>query len=222
MRFLSRQQAREIDRLAVERYGIPVLVLMENAARSAAECVSDLLDNDCVGQVLILCGPGNNGGDGLALARHLRNRGADPHILLLGDPARYRDEALVNYRITQAMGIHTFAVDAQKLAGSRPTLIVDAMFGTGLSQRPRDPFDEVAQAAMAARAPILALDIPSGLDADTGEALSPAAIRATETITFVAPKKGFASDSARDYLGRVSVGDIGCPRELVEEVMRSV
>src|SRR3954469_2977214 len=134
MRHLSREQAREIDRLAGERYRIPMLVLMENAARSAADCVCDLLDNDCVGQVLILCGPGNNGGDGLALARHLHNRGADPHILLAADAGRYRGEALTNFEITQAMGIQTYVAEAGKLERSRPMLIVDAMFGTGLKE----------------------------------------------------------------------------------------
>ena len=218
MRHLSRDQAREIDRLAVERYGIPMMVLMENAARSAADCVCDLMDNDCVGQVLILCGPGNNGGDGLALARHLHNRGADPHILLVTDPGRYKGEALANFRITPAMRIHTFAADVGKLEASRPMLIVDAMFGTGLMERPREPFDAVAGAAMATGAPILALDIPSGLDADSGEPLTPQTIRATHTITFVARKKGFEAEGARAYTGRVSVGDIGCPRELLEEV----
>ena len=219
MRYLTREQARRIDRAAEERYGVPVLMLMENAGRSAADVVCDMLDNDCVGQVLVLCGVGNNGGDGLVLARHLHNRGADAHVLIVGDPAKYRGEALVNFKITQAMGIHTFVVDVAKLERSRPTLIVDAIFGTGLTERPRDPFDEVARAAMSTGSPILSLDIPSGLDADTGEPLSPQTIRATRTVTFVAAKKGFSSEPARRYLGQVVVGDIGCPRRLVEEVL---
>jgi NAD(P)H-hydrate epimerase len=218
MRHISREQARRIDRLALERYHIPTLLLMENAARSAAECVCDLLDNDCVGQVLILCGPGNNGGDGLALARHVHNRGGDPRIVLIADPARYTGDALTNYQITQAMGIRTFVADPGKLERTRAPLIVDAMFGTGLTEAPREPFETIARAAMASGTAILALDVPSGLDADTGEPLSPHTIRATHTITFVASKKGFMAEGAHAYTGQVSVGDIGCPRELLEEV----
>ncbi|HZZ42302.1 MAG TPA: NAD(P)H-hydrate epimerase [Tepidisphaeraceae bacterium] len=219
MRHLSREQAQLIDRLSLERYQIPTIVLMENAARSAAERVCDILDNDCVGQVLILCGPGNNGGDGLALARHLHNRGAEPHILLLTDPSHYKGDALANWNITQAMKIRAFSADPDKLASSRPMLIVDALFGTGLREAPRDPFSAVAAAAMSTGVPILSLDIPSALDADTGQALSPSTIRATHTITFVAAKKGFASPAAKGFLGEVTIGDIGCPKELIEEVL---
>src|SRR5690349_6702516 len=107
MRYLSRQQAQLIDRLSLERYHIPTIVLMENAARAAADLICDVLHHNCLGQVLLLCGPGNNGGDALALARHLHNRGAEPHILLTADPARYKGEALTNFRITQAMNIPT-------------------------------------------------------------------------------------------------------------------
>lgn len=222
MTHLTRQQSREIDRLAVERYGIPMLVLMENAARSAADVACDILDNNCVGQVLILCGGGNNGGDGLALARHMHNRGADVQILLCADPAKYRDEAMVNYRIAQAMGLPTSAVDPERLARSRATLLVDAIFGTGLAERPREPFDAIAEAvAKVHGVPVLSLDIPSGLDCDTGKPLSPHTIRATCTVTFVAEKAGFVSEDARPYLGQVTVGDIGVPRKLVREIMAS-
>jgi NAD(P)H-hydrate epimerase len=221
MRYLSREQARQIDQLAVDRYGIPVLVLMENAARSAADRTCDMLDNDCVGRVLILCGTGNNGGDGLALARHLHNRGAEPHVLLVGDVTKYKGEALTNLRIVQAMGIHAEPVDVMKLEKARPMLIVDGIFGTGLTEPPRGLFDEVARATMSTGVPILSLDIPSGLDADTGQPLSPATIRATETVTFVARKIGFMSPEAQAYLGHVTVGDIGCPRDLVEQLSTS-
>jgi NAD(P)H-hydrate epimerase len=220
MRYLTRHQAQMIDRLAEDRYFIPTIVLMENAARATADLVCDVLDHNCLGQVMILCGSGNNGGDGLALARHLHNRGAEPMILLVSDPGRYKGEALVNYKITQAMGIPTAAVDAERLAGARPTMIVDAIFGTGLRERPREPFDQLAQAAMATGAPILSVDIPSGLDADTGEPLTHHAMRATHTITFVAPKMGFSFPVAERYLGQVTIADIGSPVDLLDEVLQ--
>jgi NAD(P)H-hydrate epimerase len=220
MRYLSRHQAQLIDRLSLERYHIPTIVLMENAARAAADLICDILDHNCLGQVLLLCGPGNNGGDGLALARHMHNRGAEPHILLTSDPARYKDEALTNFRITQAMNIPTRPADPAKLAHARPTVVVDAIFGTGLHQRPRDPFDELAAAAMATGAPILSIDIPSGLDADTGEPLSHHTVRAAHTITFVAPKLGFSFPAADPYLGQLTIADIGSPTELLPEVLQ--
>lgn len=220
MRYLSREQARLIDRLSLERYHIPTIVLMENAARAAADLICDVLDHNCLGQIIIICGPGNNGGDGLALARHMHNRGAEPAILLTSDPARYKGEALTNYRITQAMRIPTHPADPAKLQRARPTIVVDAVFGTGLHERPRDPFDALAQAAMATGAPIVSIDIPSGLDADTGEPLSHHTIRATHTITFVAPKIGFSATSADRYLGQLTIADIGSPAELLAEVLQ--
>src|SRR5438067_1810746 len=105
MLHLSRDQLRRIDREATERYLIPAIVLMENAARALADESCRMLAGECVGEVLILCGGGNNGGDGLAVARHLHNRGADVSIALLTDPARYAGDALINWRIAQAMSI---------------------------------------------------------------------------------------------------------------------
>jgi NAD(P)H-hydrate epimerase len=99
-----------------------------------------------------------------------------------------------------------------------PDLIVDAIFGTGLSKPPRDPFPEVAEAANAAGAAILAIDVPSGLDCDTGRPAGPACIRATRTVTFVAEKVGFAAPDALAYIGIVTVADIGCPPELLADV----
>src|SRR3954467_9726793 len=100
---LTRAQVREIDRRSIEQYQIPGIVLMENAARAAANAACDLLDGECVGEILILCGGGNNGGDGLAIARHLHNRGGDVFIALATDPARYKGDALINWKIAQAM-----------------------------------------------------------------------------------------------------------------------
>lgn len=219
MRHITRQQAAEIDRVARERYGIPVLLLMENAARAVAEEACDLLDNDCVGEILILCGAGNNGGDGLATARHLHNRGADVKIMLTADAGKYQEAARVNYEIARAMRLAIEPATAHEVARCRPMLVIDAIFGTGLKQRPREPFEEIARAAMGLGAPVLAVDIPSGMDCDTGEALSPRTIQATRTVSFVAAKAGFPHKNADRYTGEVVIGDIGCPRELIEEVI---
>src|SRR5579872_3729050 len=140
---LSRDQVRQIDRLAIERYHIPGVVLMENAARGATDVAAEMLGDPRDKEVLILCGGGNNGGDGLAIARHLDNRGADVSLALTIDPERYTGDALINWRIAQAMQIPWASADAQKIARSTALLMIDAIFGTGLQQSPRDPFPAI-------------------------------------------------------------------------------
>jgi NAD(P)H-hydrate epimerase len=212
---LTRSQVRDIDRRAMEEYKIPGIILMENAARAAAGVAMEMLAAG-PGKVLVLCGGGNNGGDGLAVARHLHNRGVDLSISLTVDPAKYTGDALINWRIVQAMRLPAKPLDIAELAAGRPALIIDAIFGTGLTQSPRPPFAEIAAAVAATKSAVLAIDIPSGLDCDTGIPFGPC-VRADRTITFVAEKMGFANPAAVQYLGRVTVGDIGCPRELISE-----
>jgi len=208
---LSRQQIRQIDRLAIQRYHIPGVVLMENAARAVAEAAREMLGREERATVLVVCGGGNNGGDGLAAARHLHNRGSEVRILLTADPAKYENEAKINWEIVQAMKLPVL-----RAVEGRPNLVIDAIFGTGLTQAPRPPFDQIVQAMHGLGVPILSVDIPSGLDCDSGKPLGPACVKATRTVTFVAEKIGFAEPTARQYLGEVTVADIGCPRELVE------
>jgi NAD(P)H-hydrate epimerase len=215
---LTRAQVRRIDQLALERYHIPGVVLMENAARGAADVAGQMIGAG--GAVLILCGGGNNGGDGLAVARHLHNRGMKVRIFLTSDPEKYAGEAKINWEIVGAMNLPMERGDAETIARQRADLIVDAIFGTGLTEPPRDPFGDIARAVGKISAPILAIDIPSGLDCDTGQPLGAGCIEAKRTVTFVAEKIGFGNPGARQYLGEVIVADIGCPRELIEEVAR--
>jgi len=214
---LTRAQVREIDRRSIEEYYIPGIVLMENAARAAADVACDMLDDNCVGEVLILCGGGNNGGDGLALARHLHNLGADVSLALTIDPSKYKGDALINWNIVTAMKLEWEMATPERIAGTSALLIIDAIFGTGLEQAPREPFGAIVDAVERSRVPVLAIDLPSGMDCDTGEALG-ACVRATRTITYVAEKVGFGKPGAKKYLGEVSVGAIGCPRELIEHI----
>jgi NAD(P)H-hydrate epimerase len=236
---LSRAQVREVDRIAIARYGIPGIVLMENAARGASDVALAMLHDPTAmhlsanqaggaaqrspgsasaADVLIVCGGGNNGGDGLAIARHLHNSGCQVRLALTIDPDRYEGDALINWRIVRAMNLPQEAFDPARIG--TPDLIVDAVFGTGLSKPPRDPFPRLADAINASGAPILAIDLPSGLDCDTGHPLGPACIRATRTVTFVAEKTGFATAGSRAFTGDVVVAEIGCPREIIDEVTR--
>jgi NAD(P)H-hydrate epimerase len=216
---LTRDQVRSIDRRATEEYHVPGIVLMENASRGVADAAERFF-LPRASRVLILCGGGNNGGDGLAAARHLHNRGHAVTIGLLTDPARYKGDAKTNWDIVQAMRLPSSAFDAAAIRATRADLILDAVFGTGLTDAPRDPFPQIVNAIQDHGAPILAIDLPSGLDCDTGRPPG-ACVRATRTVTFVAEKVGFANPEARQYTGEITVADIGCPRELIEQVSGS-
>jgi NAD(P)H-hydrate epimerase len=214
--YLTRAQVREIDRRSIEEFHIPGIVLMENAARAAAEeAMRFLTGNERPFSALILCGGGNNGGDGLAIARHLHNRGVQVQIGLTIDPARYQGDALINWNIVRAMRLPAGAISPIEIAMTQAHLIIDAIFGTGLEHPPRLPFAEIAAAVRQAQKPVLAIDVPSGLDCDTGQPLGDC-IAATRTVTFVAPKAGFANLEAKKWTGEVVVGNIGCPIELLD------
>jgi NAD(P)H-hydrate epimerase len=211
---LTRAQAREIDRLAVEQYHMPSILLMENAARAVTDVALDMLRGIDGPRVLIVCGGGNNGGDGLAVARHLHNLGVGVELALAADPQGYAGDALVNWRIALAMSMPHLSMEAAtaRLATGAVDLLIDALYGTGLSTAPRQP--RWIELMNAHGAPVLAVDLPSGLDSDTGQPLG-LCVRAVRTVTFVAEKAGFANPAARQYLGDVTVGDIGAPRELI-------
>lgn len=214
---LTRSQVRVIDRRAIEDFHIPGIVLMENAARGAADVAWNMLGRRRGAVVDIVCGGGNNGGDGLAIARHLHNRGATIRILLAIDPSKYTGNALINWQIVQAMNLSILPA-SQVLPHIRSDprdLLIDALFGTGLAQPPRPDAAAIIDAINAQTAPVLAIDVPSGLDCDTGQPLGPTAIRATQTVTFVAEKTGFAFPTARPYTGPITVADIGSPIELL-------
>jgi NAD(P)H-hydrate epimerase len=217
---LTREQAAGVDRLAVASYGMSSLVLMENAGRGCA----DILCREGVrGPVVICCGKGNNGGDGFVLARHLDLRGHAVRVLMWSPPDQLSEDAAVNHAILRQAGIPVTVCDAaagpppDALAGAE--WIVDALLGTGVRGDPRPPLDQVIRWMNEAPGRRLAVDIPSGLDCQTGQAGNPT-LRAERTCTFVALKQGFLAPSAKPYLGRVDVLDIGTPRAVLEQVLR--
>jgi NAD(P)H-hydrate epimerase len=217
MKRLTRAQVREVDRLAVERYHLPSIVLMENAARSVTDAALEML-RLAGGRVVIACGGGNNGGDGLAIARHLHNRRHRVEINLFTSVTEFEGDALTNWQVTRMMGLPAEPFSPQSLVAEPPALVIDAVFGTGLSQPPRGGLlTSFVQALGRSGVPVLSVDVPSGLDCDTGQPLGPC-VRATRTVTFVAEKVGFAAAAAGEFLGDVTIGDIGVPRELIEEI----
>lgn len=203
---LTRDETRAFDRWAIDTIGIPALVLMENAGRGATDV---LLSLGARGPVVIACGKGNNGGDGLVMARHLTNRGVRAEVLLFARPEELSAEAAVHWRVTQNLAIPAEVCtepDEARLASAE--WVVDALFGTGLTGPVRPPFDRVIAAINAGPAKVFAVDIPSGLDADAGTPMGPT-VRARHTATFIAPKVGYRNPAAAAWTGRVHVVDIG-------------
>lgn len=221
---LSRQQVRQVDRRAIEDYGIPGIVLMENASRALAQAVRQQLAAVVSPRVLIAAGSGNNAGDGFALARHLHNARVELTVLIVGERAKISGDAKINLEIIEQMqlDVRTVSHDDQGLSElqaelRRADLLVDALLGTGLSGEVRGFYRQVIEALNSSGKDILAVDIPSGLDCDTGKPLG-LAVHANTTVTFVARKKGFDAPGAQAYTGKVVVGDIGAPRELISRV----
>ncbi|MCH7700676.1 MAG: NAD(P)H-hydrate epimerase [Planctomycetes bacterium] len=222
---LTGAQLREIDRLAIQELAIPSLVLMENAGRNAAQEIAGLAARVGAAGIVILCGPGNNGGDGFVIARHLANRGMAVRPILVGDPRKMSPDCTANHRIIENMGlrtcVHARADQIPQLAASirADDLVVDALLGTGFSGSVRAPLDLLIAAVNDTEtAAVVAIDVPSGLDCDTG-LVANVAMRADLTLTFVARKVGFDAENAGSNVGEIKVLDIGAPPELVARVL---
>jgi NAD(P)H-hydrate epimerase len=229
---VTRRQSRELDRRAIEEYGIPGLVLMENAGRG---CV-DLLERLGIGgPVVILCGKGNNAGDGFVIARHLEIRGYDCRVLLLGAPNELRGDAAANFAILRHTNVPIIDLSFERAKpSSAPSVnaqlenhrdaawLVDALLGTGAQGDPRAPYDAAIEwiNARPHTTRVVAVDLPSGLDCDTGQ---PAihTVRADHTCTFAAMKIGFSQPAARAFTGTVHVCDIGVPPRLISKMLNN-
>lgn len=213
---LTSAQAREVDRCAIEDLGLPGIVLMENAGRGAAEVVLDLLrERALAGPVGILCGPGNNGGDGFVLARHLEIAGVASCVVATSE--RSRGDAGLARSVLERSGKPVLPfrepLDAEvRAALDRCTLVVDALLGTGAHGEPKEPIAGAIALVneLGASRPVVALDLPSGIDADTG-AVAGRSVRADVTVTFAALKLGFSGTAARARAGRIVVASIGVP-----------
>jgi len=214
----TRDEIRAFDRYAIEVLGLPGIVLMENAGRQIAEAARAMLAGRKKPRVVILAGPGNNGGDGFVVARHLAIVGIRPEVVLLAPREKNVGDADTNLRVLEAMGfqIRVLAGKVEAMLGElRPLLaeadlVVDGMLGTGTRGEIREPYASAIGAVNDARRPVLAIDIPSGLDPDTGKPLGPT-VRATKTVTMAAIKIGFRKPGAAEYTGEVVLADIGVP-----------
>jgi NAD(P)H-hydrate epimerase len=218
---LTRQQVRNIDARAIADYGLPGIVLMENAGRGAAEL---LLELGIHGPVIICAGKGNNGGDGFVIARHLELHSVATSILLFCDPADLSGDAATNCRVAQAAGQSLVVLGAAPQPDDLNLLlapadwIVDALLGTGTTGTIREPYLTAIAAINRAGKKVFAVDLPSGLDCDTGLSMG-SCVRADHTATFVARKVGFDTPGASELTGEVHVIEIGVPRKLLSEIV---
>lgn len=211
----TRDQVRQVDRRATDEYGMSGLVLMENAGRGTVDVLEQL---GIAGPIVILCGKGNNAGDGFVIARHLDIRGHTCRVLMLCAAEELSGDAATNFLILQKTDVPIDEFSGR--AGSAtPDIawVVDAMLGTGAHGEPRPPFDTAIEWMNEQSAWKLAVDVPSGLDCDTGQPATHT-VRADHTCTFAAMKIGFTQPGADAYTGQVHVCDIGTPPRLLGEV----
>ncbi|HXG65768.1 MAG TPA: NAD(P)H-hydrate epimerase, partial [Blastocatellia bacterium] len=227
MKILSAAEMREVDRLTTERYKIPSLLLMENAAVATVEAVEKKYGPVAGKRALIVCGRGNNGGDGAAIARQLWKRGCSCAVLLLARVAEARGDARTNFEIAQALAVtenpsfqfievESFAQFQQQASAFSCDFIFDAMFGTGLTRPVTGIYADVIRffSETEKAAPVIAVDIPSGIASDSAELMG-VALRADLTVTFTAPKVASVLPPACDYSGELVTASIGSPDELI-------
>jgi NAD(P)H-hydrate epimerase len=214
---LSRDQEQELARLLVESYGIDPLQTMENVARDLAYLAKTMLDGDLADRpVVVLAGRGNNGGGGLAAARHLLNWGAWVQVVCSHPAEVYRGAPARQLSTLQAMGAPlAWAEEGWELPPC--DLVVDAISGVGLRSEPRGKVRDLIQLANSSVAPILSLDLPSGVDGDSGELFTPH-VQAAATLSPALPKRGLLVEEARLACGDLYLGDAGVPLALYEEL----
>ncbi|MEW5758458.1 MAG: NAD(P)H-hydrate epimerase [Candidatus Omnitrophota bacterium] len=211
---ISASQMKKLDATVINRYGLPALILMENAGRSASEEALKMFPKN--GRAAVFCGYGNNGGDGFVVVRHLLNKGIKVQVYLVGKNRELSQESKLNYQILCKMKqkirlikeANAFARLKKEI--KRYDLIIDAIFGIGLKGRLNEFYQGLFNTINMSKIPVLALDVPSGLDADTGKPLGNAII-AKKTITFGLMKKGLVKKIANKYAGKIVVGDISLP-----------
>ncbi len=220
MKVATAAEIRQLDREAIDTLGIPGIVLMENAGLQVVQVMNAYFPHLKQQKVLVACGKGNNGGDGLVVARHLNNQGVDVRVTLLTEKPQLKGDAKINFDIAEKMNIPIVEITSnEQLPAFRNLLlqadiVVDAILGTGLNDAVKGLYKHVIESINKAHKPIIAVDIPSGLSADTGMVYG-SCIKADVTVTFAIPKRGVILYPAADYVGALEVVDIGIPKTLL-------
>src|SRR6188768_3248379 len=223
MRILTAEQMREADRYTIDEIGIPSLVLMENAGRQVVAAIEAAYESHLDGRVAVLCGRGNNGGDGFVVARTLLQRGIETSVFVIGTVADVRGDARVNLDILGRLGLTVVEIADEQTWElhfseiSKCTLIVDAIFGTGLRSPLNGMLETVVADVNASDIPIVSIDLPSGLSADTPHLIGDC-IDASMTVTIAVPKLPLVLPPGEIYAGDVVIADIGIPYEVVDGI----
>lgn len=214
-------EAQKLDRLASAHLGIPSTVLMENAGRCAAEFIEGISKRIKVQGICIFSGPGNNGGDGFVAARYLWDKGFQVNVFFIAPAHKLQGDALLNYRILRKIRCPIINIKnvTPAVVGviKKSDVLVDALFGIGLSREIKDPYRSVVIAMNQSKKKILSLDVPSGLHADRGSIWG-VSIKAWTTMTFAVAKKGFYQNHGPQFCGKIVVADIGIPKTLERQI----
>jgi len=216
---LTASQMQEMDRVTIEEIGIPGVVLMENAGAGCVQYMSERFSERLPSGVVVVAGPGNNGGDGFVIARRLYHQGISVRLFCLAQREKYKGDALVNLNIVERLGINPeWLLDHEAVSRAEPAIlragvIVDAIFGTGLARDVAGRFAQVIGLINRSEAPVMAVDIASGLSADSGQVLG-CAVEADLTVTMAYAKIGHVTWPGRLYTGELEVVDIGIPHSL--------
>ncbi|MFC1501200.1 NAD(P)H-hydrate epimerase [Elusimicrobiota bacterium] len=210
MKAISASKMREIDSKASTMYGISSLILMENAGREIALAA----ESKGARNIVVFCGSGNNAGDGFVAARYLFNKGYKVALVLVKAPSSLKNEALANYNITQSLKIETRNFD-KTIELNHFDIIIDGLLGTGITGEVTGNIRDAIEYINSSKKTVISIDIPSGVNADTGEILG-IAVKADTTVTMAVAKTGLLSDSAKNYVGYLEIADIGIPKELID------
>lgn len=215
MKIASREQVREIDRSAIEDLQIAGLILMENAGRSVAELIEK--EYSQAKNIAIFCGIGNNGGDGFVVARHLISKGFNTQTYICGDEKKYKGDALSNFKSLKNINAEIINLEEKLPLYLECDLIVDCIFGTGLDREVKGFYEKIIEYLNRRDTPILSVDIPSGLDANSGLPHG-CCIKADKTLTFALPKTGTVIHPGVDYCGDLYLSGITTPKELEDNI----
>ena len=226
MRLVTASEMREMDTMTINEAGIPGVVLMENAARSASKVFLNHFNPPDGSSIVILCGKGNNGGDGYVMARHLHEKGMDVSVMITGEKSSISGDALINLRIIEKLGLKISEItddDTLQYASDiilRCSYIIDGLLGTGLNSPVRGIYKKLIENVNQSGKPVMSIDIPSGLNADTGSKMG-TAVKAHLTVTFGFPKPGQLVYPGAELVGRLVNIDIGIPGKIYDRFKMS-
>ena len=222
LKVVTAKEMQRIDRVTIHEYGLSGLVLMERAGLSVVEKLNDLFFQRAdKRKILVLCGGGNNGGDGFVIARLLNDRGEDVEVYLTVSPGSLKGDAKTNYNAAKKFGVKIYPASKFLRSRFQNSIIVDALMGTGLSSEVRTPLSKVINKVNRMSSTVVAVDIPSGISSDTGLVMG-SAVKAQYTVTFGLPKRGHLLYPGAEHAGRLFIEDIGFPGKLLEPAKNGV